>query len=82
MLSRRLQILIDPDRYRRLEQEARRRKTSVAEVVRDAIDAKVAVVDEGRRRAAQRILDAEPMPVPETIEELNAEIDELFDGGL
>ncbi|MEX2212107.1 MAG: hypothetical protein WD689_10145 [Gaiellaceae bacterium] len=81
MLSHRLQLLIDPERNRRLREEARRRNTSVAEVVRDAIDAALPV-DERKRRAAERILMAEPMPVPETIEELNAEIDEMFDGGL
>jgi len=81
MLTRRLQLLIDPDRYRRLEAAARERKTSVAEVVRDAIDTALPGVDAKRRRAAREILAAPPMPVP-SLEELRAELDELHSRGL
>lgn len=39
MLTRRLHVLLDDDRYRRLTSGAERRSVSVAVVVREAIDA-------------------------------------------
>jgi hypothetical protein len=33
-----------------------------------------------KRAAAERLLAAEPMPVPETVEELKAELDEIRAG--
>ena len=73
-LDRRFQILLDEARYRRLEAAARKRKTSVAAVIRAAIDESLAVDLERKRRAAAELLAAEPMPVPQTVEELKAEI--------
>jgi hypothetical protein len=73
-LDRRFQILLDDARYRRLEAAARKRKTSVAAVIRAAIDESLAVDLERKRRAAAELLAAEPMPVPQTVEELKAEI--------
>ena len=74
MLERRLQILLDDGRYRRVAAAARERKTSVAAVIRDAIDQALPVDLEQKRRAGEELLSAEPIPVPETIEELKAEI--------
>ena len=82
MYERRLQILIDEPRYRRLAARARERKVSVAEVVREAIDLAVPADLDKKRAAWRAIKAAEPMPVPETIEELKAELDELRSGGL
>ena len=65
MLDRRLQVLIDEDRWRRLEQEASRRKVPVAVLVREAIDERYPSGADRRRAAAQAILDAEPMEVPD-----------------
>jgi hypothetical protein len=81
-LERRLQLLIDEPRYRRLVARARERDISVSAVIREAID--VAIPDDlAKKRAAGRaILAAEPIPVPETIEELKAELDEIRGGGL
>lgn len=76
MLDRRLQILIDAARYRRLEAVARERRLSVAAVIRDAIDAALPADLAKKERAAAALLAAEPMPVPDTVEELKAEIDE------
>jgi hypothetical protein len=75
MYGRRLQILLDEARYRRVAARARDRKTSVAAIIREAID--VALPDDpDRKRAAGRaILAAPPISVPETLEELKAEID-------
>ena len=82
MLDRRLQVLVDQERYRRLEAEARRRRTSVAQVVREAIDS-VLPADVARKRAAlKEILEAEPMPVPEDPADLKRELDEIRGGGL
>jgi hypothetical protein len=72
--DRRLQILIDETRYRRVAARAKERKVSVAEIIREAIDAAVPAELEQRATAARRILGADPMPVPETVEELKAEL--------
>ena len=76
MLTRRLQVLIDDERLGRLEAEASRRQVPVSVVVRDAIDAAYPVNHSARSRAAARILDAEPMPVPDA-DRLRTELDEL-----
>jgi predicted transcriptional regulator len=63
MLSRRTQILLDDERYGRLERAARESGRSVGAVIRDAIDAKFAQDDLAqRRRAAADWLLAQPMP--------------------
>jgi hypothetical protein len=78
-MERRLQILIDEPRYRRLVARARERDTSVAAVIRDAIDQAVPDDLAKKRSAAKAILEADPMPVPETVEELKAEIADAHD---
>jgi hypothetical protein len=82
MYGRRLQILIDEPRYRRLAARARERKVSVAEVVREAIDVALPSDAGQRARAGRRILAAEPMAVPETVEDLKVELDEIRSGRL
>jgi hypothetical protein len=74
ILDRRLQILLDDARYRRVATAARERKTSVAAIIREAIDQALPVELERKRRAADELLSAEPVTVPETVEELKAEI--------
>ena len=81
MYERRLQILLDDARYRRVEAAARQRGTSVAAVIRDAIDTALPVDLERKREAVEALLAAEPIPVPDTVEELKAELDELRSGG-
>jgi hypothetical protein len=81
MLDRRVQILLDEARYNRLEAEARRRNLSVAAVIRDAIDRRFPPQTRRRAAAARRILEAEPMTVPDP-EELREELEELRSGGL
>lgn len=76
VLSRRLQILIDDDRFSRLEREAARRRVAVAVLVRDAIDASFPATTAARQAAAQKILEAVPTEVPEP-DELRAELDEV-----
>lgn len=76
MFSERLQILLDPARRRRLEAEAIARGTSIAALIREAIDVAFPTTSEERKAAAGRILDASPMPVPE-VAELRRELEEL-----
>jgi hypothetical protein len=71
--NRRLQLRLDEVRYRRVAAAAAERGTSMAAVIRDAIDRALADHRERKREAAAAILTAEPMPVPKTVEELNAE---------
>ena len=77
-MSRRLQILLDEERYERVAAIATVRQISVAAVIRDAIDRSLAEPDDRRRAAAARdILNAPPMDVPERVEDLVAELNEI-----
>jgi hypothetical protein len=73
-LERRVQILLDEPRYRRVASEARRRRVSVAAVVRDAID-QMASGTEIRKDAIAQVLAAEQMAVPSDPAELRRELD-------
>ena len=73
-LERRVQILLDEPRYRRVSSEARRRRVSVATVVRDAIDQMTSGA-ETRKDAIAGVLAAEPMAVPSDPAELRRELD-------
>jgi transposase-like protein len=75
-LDHRLQILLDDERHRRIVALAAERGTSVAAVVREAIDRGLPARDGHRRAAARRLLDAPDMPVPEPTE-LREELDAL-----
>lgn len=75
MLSRRLQVLIDDEQARRLEDEAGRRSVSVATIVREALDLALPVTSDERAAAATRLLEAPTMAVP-SVEDLRAERDE------
>ena len=76
MLNERLQVMIGRDQRERLERRARERGTSIATLVREAIDLAYPDDADAKRRAAERILAAEPMDVP-SVEELRRELDEL-----
>ena len=76
MLEHRLQILIDDERHSRLRALARERGISVAAVVREAIDQRVAGPDGRRRAAGRRLLEAAPMAVPD-VNELARELDQI-----
>lgn len=73
MLTRRLQVLIDDERHRRLEVEAARRGVPVAVLVREALDAAFPMTAADRKTAGNRVLAAEPMPVPD-LDDLRAEL--------
>ncbi len=74
MLTRRLQVLLDEERYARLAGRASDRGTSIATLVREAIDSRFPAVDPDKRLAAARILAADPMPVPDDPDGLKSEI--------
>lgn len=76
-MTRRLQILLDEDRYQRLAAAARARGSSVATVIRDVIDRGLPADDDERSAALRRILSAEPQPVPDDPSDLAAELHEL-----
>lgn len=75
-LDRRLQLLLDEDRYQQVSALARERGSSVAAVLREAIDRGLPSADRQRTAAARRILAAEPMPVPD-LPRLLEELEEL-----
>jgi hypothetical protein len=77
-LDHRLQILLDDERHQRIIALAAERGTSVAAIVREAIDRGLPAGDGLRRAAAQRLLDAPDMLVPEPAE-LRAELEALRD---
>lgn len=74
--SRRLQVLVEEEQYRRLQHEAAERGVSVATVVREALDEKLPTTRAARRAAAETILDAEPMDVGDP-DDLREELEEL-----
>jgi hypothetical protein len=76
-LSRRFQILLDEQQYRRVTAEAAARGVSVAQVIRDAIDRGIGGSPAGRSAALRRVLAAEPMPVPDDPADLRSELDEI-----
>ncbi|HYN31840.1 MAG TPA: hypothetical protein VES40_04385, partial [Ilumatobacteraceae bacterium] len=79
VLDERHQVLITREQSERLEHEAARRGTSVATLVREAIDLTFPPTLPRRRNAAGAILDAEPMPAPD-LDELRRELNHLDPG--
>lgn len=78
MLKERLQVLIGAEQRQRLEQEAAARGTSVATLVREAIDLTFPPAHRRRHDAATSILHAPAMEVPD-VGDLLDEIDELHE---
>ena len=81
MYERRLQILLDERRYRRVTAAAKARKTSVASVIRDAIDHALPVDLEAKRKAWRELMAAEQIDVPAP-DELKRELEEARSRGL
>lgn len=78
MLERRVQILLDEERYRKVADEARRRGISFAALIREAID-RLPTDLERRRALIEAILAADPMPVPEDPADLRRELNDAHD---
>lgn len=62
-MTRRLQLLLDEGRFTRLEQRAQRRGTSVAALIREAIDTAFPDEQLDRAGAIELLLEADPMPI-------------------
>ena len=62
-LTRRTQLLLDEDRYKRLARRAEATGSSVGAVIREAIDIAYPKLALTPREAADRLLAAEPMEV-------------------
>ncbi len=54
-LSERLEIRLDAERMRLLRKESRERNVSLAEIVREAIDARYRATREGKLKAAEEL---------------------------
>ncbi len=78
-MTRRVQILVDDQRYAVLARESQRTGRPVAELIRDAIDGHYGVDPESRRAAYARVLAAEPMPV-EDWDVMKRDLLETYDG--
>ena len=72
-------MLLDEEQYHRVAAKARQERTSVAAVIRHAIDRDLDESATQRRAAADAILASEPIPVPVDPEDLKREIDEMYD---
>jgi len=75
MTTHRLQILLDDERYGKVARMAKQRGLPVAAVIREAID-RLPTDPASRRLAIDRILAAEPMPVPADPTQLRRELHE------
>ncbi|MDQ2707781.1 MAG: ribbon-helix-helix domain-containing protein [Actinomycetota bacterium] len=77
MLNHRLQVLLDDERLARLVKEAERRGSSVATLVREAIDTAFPADGLSRTEAGRLLLDAEPIEVGDW-SELKDEIEQMY----
>lgn len=75
-MDRRLQLLLDEERYLRVAAAARRQRVSIAQVIRDAIDQTLAPEQRRRAAAGRRILTAPAMEIPAG-DGLLSELDDL-----
>lgn len=80
LLNRRLQVLLDEERLTRLVREADRRGSSVATLVREAIDATFPQDGPSRSDAVRLLLDAEPIDVGDW-SEMKDEIERMAETG-
>jgi len=82
MLSRRTQLLLDDDRYAKLDRRARATGQSVAAVIREAIDDKLAADAEGpSQHEAGAWLLAQPLPTAPEPDWADAKREMLDDAG-
>lgn len=79
VLTQRMQLLLDEDRLARITQEAERRGSSVAALVREAIDASFPPDGPSRGVAGRLLLDAEPIDLGEWAD-VKSEIELMYPG--
>lgn len=85
-LTHRTQLLLDDELHRRLRETAAEREVSMGALIREAIDEKLARVQEMRAEAFAKLLEAEPMPVEDwpamkkqMLEDRYAKVTKLYD---
>ena len=78
MLNHRLQVLLDEDRWVRLNRRAETTGQSVGSLVRDAIDRTYPATDDARRAAGDALLASPPMPVDDW-DVMKREILDMYD---
>jgi hypothetical protein len=76
-MSHRLQVLLDQERLARLNQEAERRGSSVANLVREAIDIAFPAEGLSRSEAFRLLVEAEPIEVGGW-DDIKAEIEQMY----
>jgi hypothetical protein len=81
LLTRRLQVLLDEERFDQLEQLAQRRRTTVAALVRAALDRTLAEQGMARDQAADRFLNRPAVDFGPW-EDLKSELDEALERAL
>jgi predicted DNA-binding protein len=81
-LTRRLQVLVDDERFERLRRESERTGAPIGAIVRNAIDSALPTGGdrESVEAAAGRLLAAEPMSVDNWTEMKREMLDELYGG--
>lgn len=77
-MTHRLQVLIDEGRLRRLERLAAQRNSSIATLVRDALDRTYDLSGTDPALAAERFLAREPVDIPPW-DEAKAEIEQAYE---
>lgn len=80
MLTRRLQVLIDEERYERLRREAAAAGAPVGELVRRAIDREYPAGVDDRGAAGARLLALPPPPGEEPEPDWELQKREMLDG--
>jgi hypothetical protein len=76
-MSHRLQVLLDEQRLARLNSEAERRGSSVANLVREAIDIAFPAEGMSRSEAFRVLAEAEPIEVGDW-DDIKAEIEQMY----
>ena len=79
-LTHRTQLLLDEDRYGRLRRRANERGTSVASLIREAIDRTFPEEGMEAEEAGRLLLEAEPMPVEDWPDMKREMLDEMYPG--
>lgn len=79
-LTRRLQVLLDEERYGRLERRARESGASIGLLVRRAIDEAYPPEVTDRVAAMEEFLASEPMPVEDWDVMKRQMLDEMYGG--
>lgn len=77
-MTRRTQLLLDDERYARLERIAARSHRSVGAIIREAIDRYLPATPMTRADALEHFLSAPLMDVG-TDEDINRELDTMYD---